>query len=167
MEFIKHALNWCNGEIFEGKMVALFGIVVVVISILFWKFGATPFAKAMFIPLLVVGLFYTAVGGTLIINNKKRIAEYQVAYKENPTEFVKSEKDRTESFIKWYPYTMYIMSGIIIIGLGSYMFWGGAWGRAIGLSSILLGFSTLFLDHFSEERAEVYHQSIVKELKAK
>jgi hypothetical protein len=62
---------------------------------------------------------------------------------------------------------MYVASVFIIIGIGCCLFWRGAWGRALGLSIILLGLSGLFLDHFSEERAEICHQKIVAELEIK
>ena len=165
MNFIEHTVNWCTGEIFEGKMIALFGIAIIAISIAFWKFGTTPFAKAIVVPLLVVGLLSATAGSFMVVNNNKRIVSYKAAYQENPTAFVQSEKERTDDFIKWYPYTMYIMSAIIIVGISSYLFLGGAWGRAIGLALILLSLSLLFIDHFSEERAETYHQHIVRELK--
>lgn len=165
MNFIEHTVNWCTGEIFEGKMIALFGITVIAISIAFWKIGSTPFAKAIVVPLLVVGLLSATAGSFMVVNNNKRIVSYKAAYQENPTAFVQSEKERTDDFIKWYPYTMYSMSAIIIVGIGSYLFLGGAWGRAIGLALILLSLSLLFIDHFSEERAEMYYQHIVRELK--
>ena len=48
MEFIEHTVAWCRGEIFEGRLLALFGAVVVTLGLLFWRFGSTPGAKAMF-----------------------------------------------------------------------------------------------------------------------
>jgi hypothetical protein len=71
MEFIQHTINWCKGEILEGSMVVLYGAVIVIVSILFRKIGATPFTKAMFIPLLVVGLLCIIVGGSLVVNNNE------------------------------------------------------------------------------------------------
>jgi hypothetical protein len=62
MNFIEHTVNWCTGEIFEGKMIAMFGITVIIISIAFWKTGTTPFAKAIVVPLLVVGLLSATAG---------------------------------------------------------------------------------------------------------
>jgi len=53
------------------------------------------------------------------------------------------------------------MLALIIIGLGLFLFLPTANGRAAGLAIILLGFSILFLDHFSEERAHRYHEKIV------
>ena len=167
MEFIQHTINWCKGEIVEGSMVALWGALIVIVSTLFRKFGATPFTKAMFVPLLVVGLLCLIVGGSLVVNNNRRIIAYQKAYEINPREFIQSEKERTDNFIKWYPYTMYITAVIIMVGIGCYLFWASAWGRAIGLSLLLLGLSVLFLDSFSEERADIYHQAIVNELAMK
>jgi hypothetical protein len=165
MNFIEQTVNWCTGEIFEGKMIVLFGIAVIIISIAFWKAGTTPFARAIVVPLLVVGLLSATAGVVMVINNNKRIIEYKAAYQDDPTAFIQSEKERTDNFIKWYPYTQYVMSVIIIGGVGCYVFWGGAWGRAIGLALILLGLSVLFIDHFSEERAETYHQHIITALK--
>jgi len=57
------------------------------------------------------------------------------------------------------------MSVIMIGAIACYIFLGGAWGRAIGLALILFSFSVLFIDHFSEERAETYHQHIIRALK--
>ena len=164
MDLIEYTINWCQGEIFEGKLVFLFGAVVLLVALLYWKFGATPFARAMVIPLLVVALLSITGGGYLVVNNQKRIVEFQQEWQADPQSFVASEKSRTESFIKWYPVTMYIMFALSLVGMGCYAWWGGAWGRAIGLALILLSLSGLFLDHFSEERAETYHRHIVSAL---
>lgn len=165
MEFIDYTLNWCRGEIFEGKLLFVFGTIALGITFLYWKFGSTPYARAMTIPLLVIALFCLIVGGSLVVNNQKRIVDYQQQWQERPQAFIESEKARTEGFIKWYPVTMYSLSGLIVAGLGCYTVWGGAWGRAIGLGLVILSLSGLFLDHFSEERAHTYHTHIINTLR--
>jgi len=164
MDFINHTISWCEGEIFEGKMFSLFGFVVLIIALLYWKFGHTNFAKAMFVPLLIVGLLCSSGGLGLIYSNTQRIPQYQKEFSANQVGFIQSEKERTENFIKWYPYTMYGMSVLIILGLCSFLFLGSPYGRSIGLSLVVFGVSILFLDHFSEERADGYHQKIQQEL---
>ena len=62
-------------------------------------------------------------------------------------------KNPHRSFIKCYPDTLYGMSVLIITGLGLFLFL-----LAAGLAIILLGFSILFFDHFSEARAQRYHR---------
>ena len=37
MTFIEHTLNWVKGEIFEAGMLALWGTMLVVMTVFFWK----------------------------------------------------------------------------------------------------------------------------------
>ena len=164
MEFIDHTLAWCRGEIFEGRVLALWGFVILVVAIIYWQLGTTPAARAMLLPLLLVGGLSMVVGVSMNFTNQNRITAYQAAHEENPTAFVKSEKERTEAFIQWYPYTMFSFAAVIIAGLGLFLFLPTPVGRAWGLGLILLGMSVLFLDHFSEERAGRYHAQIMQQL---
>lgn len=41
MEFISHTIAWCKGEIFEGRMFFLFGLVVFALSLVYSKAGST------------------------------------------------------------------------------------------------------------------------------
>ncbi len=50
MNIISDTINWCKGEIFEGKMSFLFGVVILIVSLTYWKFASTEAARAMFIP---------------------------------------------------------------------------------------------------------------------
>jgi len=167
MEFINHTINWCKGEIFEGRMYFLFGFAVLLITLAYWKFGKTPYAKGVIIPFAVVAVFSIVGGLTLNFNNQNRIGKYQQEYSENPGQFIQSEKERTERFIKWYPYTLFGMSGLIVIGLLLFLFLESPNWKGIGLGLVLLGFSVILLDHFSEERAMVYYKHIVEYTKGK
>jgi hypothetical protein len=160
MEFIQHSIDWCRGEIFEGKMVALFGLIVLLASMAHWRMGTTPAAKAMIIPLAILAIILISGGSYMVYSNNQRIKVFSTAFESNPTEFVEAEAERTEDFIKWYPYTMFITSGIIIIGLLLYLFWAGPYGRAIGMTIFIMGLAVLYIDHFSEERAHTYQTHI-------
>ena len=162
MEFINHTLAWCRGEIFEGRMYFLFGLVVLLVVLAYWKYGTTPYAKSLIIPLAVVAVFSMAGGLILNFSNQSRIFKYQQEYTEYTDQFIQQEKERTEAFMKWYPYTLFGMAGLIIIGLSLFLFLDSASWKGIGLGLILLGFSIIFLDHFSEERANIYHQKIIE-----
>ena len=164
MEFIEHTIAWCRGEIFEGRMLALFGAAVVVIAVAFWRLGSTPSARAMFAPLLVVGLLALAVGLTMNVSNQSRIAKFTAAYETGPAAFIESERRRTDDFIRWYPITMATFSVVALLGCAIYFYRPTPVGRAIGLATLLLSLSVLFLDHFSEERAAIYHEHIVDAL---
>lgn len=165
MEFVDHAIGWCKGEIFEARLILLFGMLMITSAILFYKVGVTPGAKAMLFPLIVVGIMFSVISAGMLYSNPKRIIEFKRVYSENPQAFVKSEKERTENFISWYPKTRYIMTALGIIGIMIFLFWADPIGRAIGISLIIIMLATFVVDHFSEERAEKYHKHIVEALK--
>jgi len=162
MEFIQHTINWVRGEILESVVFGAFGVITLIISIVFWRFGKTPNAKGMIIPLLVIGSFYFIAGAVNIYRNQQRIPQYQEEYQKNPVGFVESEKNRTEGFMNIYIYTYVIGTVMILTGLILFLFVGGANPKGIGLSLILMGLSLLCIDYFSKERAISYHIEIVE-----
>ena len=164
MEFVSHTLSWCKGEIFEGRMYFLFGLVILLIVLAFWKLGTSPYARGLIIPFAVVAVFSMAGGLILNFNNQSRIVKYQKAYNENPEQFIQKEKERTEGFIKWYGPTKIGMSFIILAGLLFFLILDSPHWKGIGLGLVLLGFSVIFLDHFSEERANIYYQAILENI---
>lgn len=164
MELIEHTLAWCRGEIFEGNMALLFGVTVLIVSLAFWKFGQTPYSKGIIIPLAMVAGLFIATGIYLNVQNHYRIRDYQQSYLENSGRFAEGEKARTEEFIKWYPVTRYAMAGFIISGLCFLLFAASPNWKGAGIGLVLLGFSIIFLDHFSEERALVYHKAIIENM---
>ena len=164
MEFIEHTLNWIKGEIFEARIIVLFGVLTIICALLFWKVGTTPSARAMLFPLLTVGIMFAAIGGGMMYTNPKRAVEFTKAFKTDPGQLIQSEKERVETFMAWYPITRYIFAGLAFLGIILFLFWATPIGRAIGISLILMGLATFVIDHFSEERAEVYHQKIIKAL---
>lgn len=164
MDFIHHTLQWCKGEIFEGKISLLFGILILLVSLSYWKWGTTAYARAMFWPLLVVAFLAAGAGVYLIRTNQKRIVAYQEAFRENPDTFLDTEKERTADFIKWYPYTQKIFLGVMVVGMLCMILSHSPGIRAIGIAVMLLSFYVFVLDHFSEERAHLYHSRIIEHL---
>lgn len=160
MDIIQHTTDWIKGEIFEGKVVLLFGVVTFICAFLFYKIGTTPNAKAMLFPLLVAGFMFIGIGGSMLYSNPKRLTEFPKAYQENPDVFIQSEKERVQAFTKWYPTTRYAFAGIGILGIVLFLFWDKPIGRAIGIALLLMTIATYVVDHFSEERAETYYKHL-------
>jgi hypothetical protein len=164
MEFIQHTTNWVKGEIFEGTIIGSFGLLTILCSLLFWKFGETPNAKALIIPLVVVGIFFLtiAIGG--FVSNNKRLPQYTEAFNKDKTEFVKSEKKRVEDFQYLYKMTIIISSIGFAIAICFFLFTNSPILKAIGLALIILGLSGLLIDYFSKERADTYYDAIIIEM---
>lgn len=164
MEFIEYTVNWVKGENFEGGMVALWGVMLVVLAAYFWKFGHSATARVLIIPFLVVGLFWGIAGGAGLYRNTLRVDKFRMEYKKDPAAFVESEKKRVDGFIGLYRYLLAGWGVLILIGLAIFTFWGGNHGRAIGLAVILFAVAGLLVDHTSEHNARTYQSEINKAL---
>ncbi|MGY0400013.1 MAG: hypothetical protein ACWIPH_08820 [Ostreibacterium sp.] len=160
MIFIEHAVNWVNGEIVEGIAIGSFGVLLLIVAAVFWKFGDTANAKAMILPFFVVGLFFSISSVVGVYNNIRRIPAFTEAYHQDEPDFIEKEKARVEGFMHWYVYTFVTGSVLIILGLAAFLLLGSPNFKAIGLTCIILGTALLFIDYFSKERAIEYLQRI-------
>ena len=156
MEFIQHTLNWVKGEIFESAIISFVGLLIVTCSVLFWKFGSTPYARSLVIPLLVAGLIPLLMGLVGVITNKNRIDSYKMAWEQDNQKFILAEKERVENFDKIFNYSypfafIFVITGAILFFLINSADW-----KAISLTMMLLGLMAYFVDHFAAERAEIY-----------
>lgn len=162
MDFITYSLQWTKGEIFEAAIFGSFGLVTIIVAIIFWKFGETPNAKAMLIPLIVVGILFAGAGASGVINNQKRIPKFEKAYSENPLAFLQDEKERVEGFQYLYTMTLIIATISFALAIGFFWFSDNHILKAIGIALILLGLTGLAIDYFSKERADIYYEKILE-----
>lgn len=164
MDFFQNTANWIKGELLESKLIIAFGLLTILIGVLFWKMGSTPNAKALLIPLLIVGGIYFSIGGNMLFSNQKRMTQMQQNYKQNKTEFIKAEKKRVEDF--QYQYKISKIIATLFFSATIFIFWytkNPTWqGISIGLA--LFGLAGLVVDYFSEERATIYYQKILETL---
>jgi len=165
MDLINNTNNWVKGEIFEGTVIAFFGILTLSIAFIFWKFGETPHAKALTIPVVVIGVLLLSMGVSMYSSNQKRFKEYQNRYQENPSGFIKQEKERVESFQYMYVISKVVATVAFAFAIFAFWFTKNATTQSIAIVFLMLGFSLLVIDYFSEERASIYYAEIIKVLK--
>ena len=102
MDTLKTATDWAKDELFSTPFFILFGVVFLVTSFGFWQLGKTDLARAYIIPTLVAGSLLLIIGLGLFFTNKARIPQFESAYNSDPSAFVASELERTESTLKEY-----------------------------------------------------------------
>ena len=163
MTFFKHTERWFKGEAFEAGMLIIFGVLLVILALYFWKFGHAPSARALVIPFLAVGVFWSVVPAAGLYRNAARIEAFRAEHQKNPAAFVETEKTRVEGFFEWYRPLLIGWTVLIIVGLALFHLWGGNLGRAVGLAVIFFGVAGLLVDHTSEHNARAYHAEINKE----
>ena len=87
MTFFKHTESWFKGEAFEAGMLIIFGVLLIILALYFWKFGHSPTARALVIPFLVVGGFWSVVPAAGLYRNAARVEAYRAEYPDLAAEF--------------------------------------------------------------------------------
>ena len=164
MNFYQHTQNWYDGELFEGKMVLFFGIIITIMSLLIWKYGTTPNAKSLIIPLLSVGLLFSIGLSAMIINYPKRMAKSELAFEENAPKFIFLEKKRVEVFQVLYKYSVVFAAVSFLLTIIAFGFMENRIFQSICIALMLISVALVIIDHFSKERAEIYYLEIQKQL---
>ncbi len=157
---MQYTLDWYIGEIFEGKFILGFGIILLISALLFHIYGNMPSAKALLIPLIVIGLFFTSVGVGGIYSNSKKIAKVEENYQQNNQAFVDSEIKRVEDFQYLYPMSIAISLACFLIAIGLLYFVKNIHWQAIAIALILFGSAFAAIDYFSKERANIYYERL-------
>ena len=162
MDFFTHTTAWIKGEILEALLITAFGLVTLAGGFLFWKLGSVPAAKALLLPLIVTGLIYSAIGISMYISNQKRLTEYEQNYKLDSLSFIKAEKQRVESFQYMYVISKVVATVFFAVTLLLFWFTKNPGLHALGIGLTLFALTGLVVDYFSQERAEIYYQAILK-----
>lgn len=164
--FFNHTENWINGEILEGVLVAIFGGLTIVLSVLLWQLGKSPATKSLIIPMMICGLIYTGIGLSLYFSNQGLAEQYRKEYVAKPEQFVIKEKERVENF--QYMYTISKVVAVVTFVGTILIFWltkNPTW-QAVGLSLSYFGLAGLVVDFFSQHRSFEYYDAICKALES-
>ena len=57
MEFFEHTVHWIKGENFEGGMIALWGVMMIVLAVYFLIFGHSEITRVLIIPFVMYTLW--------------------------------------------------------------------------------------------------------------
>lgn len=157
---IENTLKWYNGEIFEGKLILVFGIVTTVLAVTFRIWGSTPNAKALLIPVMVSGLLFTVIGASMVLSNQKKITTVEQSFQKNKSSFFQTEKKRVEDFQYLYPLSIVISLFCFLIAAYFLGFTKNIYLHATAIALAWVGVAFMVIDYFSKERAAIYYQQL-------
>ena len=160
MEFLNDLQLYFRGEKAESAVILLISVTLLLASValIFWV--RQPFTKGLGGVLLLAALIGVSVGGAVFFRTDSQVAELAAVYRSSPQEFVDVEGQRMDKVVesfRTYRF-MYIVSGIVALGLVSLTSSPALHGAAVGLFVFAaMGFS---IDHYAEERALWYAEKV-------
>ena len=164
MNFFDHTLNWLKGEMSEAIIITGFGALALVSGFLLWKYAMTPYGRALVIPTLVVAVLLTGVGISMYLSNQSRVEKMRATFEEGESEFIQAEKKRVEDFQYLYTVSKVIATVSFVVAIIAFWFFKSPVFQSISIGLLVLGVAGLVIDYFSEERARIYYETILKAL---
>ncbi|MBX2841012.1 MAG: hypothetical protein KTR26_04535 [Flammeovirgaceae bacterium] len=163
MEILKTATDWAKSEVFSTQFFILFGVVFVLASIGFWQLGKTDIAKAYIIPTLVAGTLLLIIGFGLFFTNKSRITQFETAYNQDASAFVKSEIVRADKTLNEYKTIVFTVIPLIIVAAALLIiFINTPTWRAISITIIAMMIVILLVDGTAHARIKAYKEQLVR-----
>ena len=160
MEFLNDLQLYFRGEKVESAVILLISLALLLaaIALIFWV--RQPFTKGLGTVLLLAALIGVSVGGAVFFRTDGQVKELTSAYTSSPSEFADVEGRRMDKVVgsfRAYRF-MYILSGIVALGLVSLTRSPEFHGAAVGLFVFAaMGFA---IDHYAEERAIWYAEKV-------
>jgi hypothetical protein len=164
MKLIEYSTQWAKGESFEGMCIAIAGVLTLGCSFLIWKYGTTVNAKALLIPIFILGLLFSAMGSYMMYANNQRVTDFQSAYQTDSEAFIQNEKKRVEGFQFMYPTSLAISAVCFLLTILAFAFSKNATFPAIGVALYVFGLSLIIIDYFSKERGQIYYEHLLNHL---
>jgi len=159
MDLVNHVNTWAQGDMSQGKVMIVAGIMALIATFLAWKNGG-EMLRGMIIPLVLITLMNLGYG-SFMQSHRAGIAKQVAAQSEadpegvKSTEYARISKDCKNYGLMNYVWTVMVAVGIILIFFSSSSSWKGA---ALGI--ILLASSGFVVDNFLHQRAESYLNAI-------
>jgi hypothetical protein len=150
-------VKYFTGEKLESYLFLGFGIIGVVIALIFYLVIKTSFLKGIAIPIMIVSLLEIIVGVTIINRSPKDIERVQ-GYSSHKIEMIeKVEIPRMEKVMNNFVIFRYAEISLMIVGIIiMYAFRQNLLLNGIGLGLFIESSIVLILDFFAERRGEIY-----------
>ena len=165
MDILKTSTDWARAELLSNSLFALFGVMFVVASLLFWSRGETDMAKAFVLPMLMAGVLMLILGGGLFYGTWKGSAGFAPAISEAAAGFVAAEIERVDRTMAQYDTAVFKVMPLMIAAAALLVVCvhSPGWRAAFITAVIFLGLIML-IDSNANARLEAYKTSLVPAL---
>ena len=162
MDILKTSTDWAKAELLSNGLFALFGVMFVVASLLFWSRGETDMARAFVIPMLVAGLMMRILGGGLFYGTWKSSTGFAPAFAEDAASYVASEIERVNRTMSQYGAAVFKVMPHMIAGAALLVVFmhGPGWRAALITAIVFLGLIML-IDSNANARLGAYKTALV------
>ena len=161
MELLKHTTDWVNGEIFQGKIMLIIGILLLIGGIAILK-SNHEILRGMLIPLGLIITLLLGYGGFQTLARPSHLVNFSAVYQENPEKAKQQEYDKAVKDDKTYKNLKVVWAVLIVLSVVVYFIVSKDYFKGLAIGLIGLFLTTLIVDSILQYRLGIYFKKITE-----
>lgn len=161
MNLLDHTTTWVRGEVYQGKIMIILGIVVLICFIALFK-GNSDLLRGMTIPVGLVLLILFGYGGFQIIGRPPHINKVSELLEKSPEKVIEQEYTKAQKDNKTYSMLKKVWVSLIVVSALSYLVFSSNYLHGLSIGCVGLFFTTLLVDSILHQRLITYMRALEK-----
>jgi len=161
MELLKYTSEWVKGEIFQGKIMLVIGILLLIGSIAILK-SNHEILKGTLIPLGLILMIFLGYGGFQTFGRQSYLTKVTAVHKESPKKAITQEYDKALKDAKTYKLLKIVWTILIVVSVIIYSIFSNDYFKGLAIGLIGLFLAALIIDSMLHYRLEIYLKGITE-----
>ncbi len=161
MELIQYTSEWVKGEVNQGKIMLILGVVLLIVIVFIFK-NNNEILRGMLIPFGLILLIFLGYGGFQTFSRPNHLTKVTKSYKENTINTIQKEYEYAEKGDKSYTQLKPIWAILIVVSVALYFILSKDYFKGLAMGLMLLFLTTLILDSIMHNRLKTYLKGITE-----
>jgi len=161
MELIQYTSEWVKGEVNQGKIMLILGVVLLIISFFIFK-NTNEILRGMLIPFGLILLMFFGYGGYQIFSSPNKLTKVTESYKENAKDTIQNEYEYAQKGDKTFSLLKPIWALLIVAAVALYFIVSKDYFKGLAIGLIALFLTILIVDSILHYRLKTYLKGITE-----
>lgn len=161
MNMLDYTNAWVKGEVFQGKIMLVIGVILLIAAIAIFRSDNT-LLRGTLIPLGLMLLIFFGYGGLQTFSRPAHINKVTEVYNENPDKAIEQEVVKAKKDNKLYRNLKMVWVILIALAAILYIFVSTDYFKGLSIGLVALFLTTLTVDSILHYRLKIYLEHIEK-----
>ncbi|MCF6296806.1 MAG: hypothetical protein L3J08_02300 [Flavobacteriaceae bacterium] len=161
MELIQYTSEWVKGEVNQGKILIILGVILLIASVFIFK-GTNDILRGMLIPFGLILLIFLGYGAYQTFGQQSHLTKVTESYKENTKNTIQKEYEFAQKGDKSYTSLKPIWALLIVVSVALYFIVSKDYSKGLAMGLMLLFLTILILDSVMHYRLKTYLKGITE-----
>lgn len=161
MSLITYTKEWVKGEILQGKVMVVAGLLLILFLFFIFK-NENTVLKGMFIPIALLMVLNLGYGSFVLYSRPKHLEVISKLYQQNKQKAIQKELIKVQADNRNYTIIKPIWAMFIIASTIIFFFIKNEYYKGLALGLIFLFVSFLLIDSLLHHRLKPYLEALIK-----